>query len=192
MATKNTCNGCTECCVAFPLLPQQGWWPEGKPAHTPCRFLACDGCSIHDHARPSVCIDYECGWITHGLPASFRPKESKVIISYCTLKSVFQRATFGAQSDTYLDMDDPVCTFTETAQRALVKLDAHKLRWHLGKNLTMPRWVGVVPYGIDNLTKGSTTNADHIRLYPDADLLVLFREEGYYAAEVYMWWKNSL
>jgi hypothetical protein len=54
------CGGCKECCIAFPLLPNEEYWPEGKPAYKPCRFLCESGCSIHEMPRPKVCTSFRC------------------------------------------------------------------------------------------------------------------------------------
>jgi hypothetical protein len=68
IAADRHCGPCTACCVAYPLLPQPDFWPEGKPAYTPCKFLCGQGCSIHDQPRPSVCTDFACAYLRGFVP----------------------------------------------------------------------------------------------------------------------------
>jgi hypothetical protein len=70
------CAGCTFCCtiLAVPELK--------KPPWTPCVHCTGTGCSIHDApAMPSACKDFECGYLTSGLPERFRPDRCHIMIT---------------------------------------------------------------------------------------------------------------
>jgi hypothetical protein len=183
---KNTCNGCTACCVAFPLLPNPGWWPAGKPAYQPCPFRkdhggGCGSCGIHDQPRPTVCTAYECAYIGLGLPERYWPKRSQVIITQTTLKAVLQ----DVPGLTDLDPEDLCVSLTEAAPRALLALDAAALRWHLAKHIQLPDWFTANPYGFDQLHGEGEYN-----LRRRGGIIVPWRTKDgpAYAEELYEWW----
>jgi hypothetical protein len=65
---ERSCGDCRACCVAFPFLPEEGCWPEGKGAHEPCRFVCAGGCRIHEEPRPSSCTDFVCAYLAGMFP----------------------------------------------------------------------------------------------------------------------------
>jgi hypothetical protein len=179
---KNTCNGCVECCVGFPLAPNPNFWPEGKRAQERCRFLKCDGCSIHDQPRPCVCTGFECVYIIRQLPPAYWPKTCKVVISTCPMKVFFQTDGFCHG----LDMTEICLLLTETAPRALVALDANKLRYYLSKkNMPMPRHCCVAAYDFDC---HDPTGTMKIRTFLDDAIYVGWKDSPDYAEEVKAWW----
>jgi len=76
MDNTNVCGECKQCCITFALHPRPPFWHELKLAHTPCRHLCDQGCSIHNQERPAVCIGYTCAYTYEEykpLPPQWRP-----------------------------------------------------------------------------------------------------------------------
>ena len=88
LVTTRTCGPCSACCVSYPLLPIEEFWPDGKPAHAPCKFLCESRCGIHDRARPPVCTEYECAYIKGVVPQ--RPSECGVLFTCTRVQLLFQ------------------------------------------------------------------------------------------------------
>jgi hypothetical protein len=86
-ASTRTCGPCRECCIAYPLLPNMNYWPEGKKAYVPCSHLCEGGCGIYHHQdRPYVCVDFMCLWLESGLgDERWRPDRCGVIVTPCRL-----------------------------------------------------------------------------------------------------------
>ena len=199
---ENSCNGCTECCVAFPLLPEPGWWEEQKPAHQPCRFLHCNGCGIHDQPRPAICTEFQCGYILLDLPEAYYPRNCKVIMMLTNLKNVLQHDGWVEQFQVHTD--EGHVSFVEAAPRALLALEAQKIRYHLAKRLIAPRWFSVVPYDVDlhdradcairGFPAGNLLDVcddPSISVAPQPGLMVAWKDSKEYAEEVRRWWMKS-
>ena len=76
---KRTCGGCTACCKGWLTTNVLG---EDLSPDKPCRFLACDGCSIHEDRPEDPCRAYSCEWLNNTeIPEWMRPKESNVILT---------------------------------------------------------------------------------------------------------------
>lgn len=71
---KNTCGGCTFCCLAMAVTeldkPKDRWCPHAKKGV---------GCGIYP-SRPQSCQDFECLWLQTDWPdESMRPDRAKVM-----------------------------------------------------------------------------------------------------------------
>jgi hypothetical protein len=148
----NTCNGCTECCVGFPLLPNPDFWPEGKRAMEPCRFKTETGCGIHDQPRPKVCTDFLCCYLDWEMPEAYWPKATKVIPVATDLLNL---NGLGALDDNALAAglaeEDPVLWLLETEPRAALRLDPARLSYYLRKRVGNldEWWWAVSPCGTE-------------------------------------------
>ena len=70
------CNGCTACCTW--LNGDAYGWEFG--AGKSCRFLDCNGCSIHK-VRPKTCEKYFCAWAQELIDEDYRPDKCGFLIS---------------------------------------------------------------------------------------------------------------
>jgi hypothetical protein len=70
------CNGCTVCCTW--LYGDSYGWEFG--AGKSCKFLDCDGCSVHK-VRPKSCENYFCAWAQELIDDEFRPDQCGFLIS---------------------------------------------------------------------------------------------------------------
>ena len=184
---ENTCNGCVECCVGFPLRPEADFWPEGKKAHEPCRFLKCDGCGIHDQPRPNICTDYVCEYIALNMPDDYYPKNCKVIISLQSArKNLFFQAD-DAKNLPGVDLNENCILLVETAQRALLNLESRRIRYYIGKKIDVPRLCCVLPYGIDHMYGGEGLHCRGSR----EGIFVAWKDTPDYAHEVKAWWTRN-
>lgn len=179
---KNNCNGCTECCTAFPLLPNPDFWPEGKKAHEPCRFLKCHGCGIHDRPRPSVCTDFTCGYLECDLPPEFWPKTCKVIVVRSYLKHFFGTEPWNCFADLE-DENAPALVLVETEPRVFLAVDARRLRYWISKKVRLAPGVFtcLTPYGVHN-------ERHKTRRWYEENVMVHWTGSPDYAEEVYAWW----
>jgi hypothetical protein len=130
LTEHRACGPCRECCVAFLLSPNPEYWPEGKPAHAPCRFLDCDGCSIHDQPRPNVRTKYQCAYLYGDVP--WRPDQVGVIFNLNFLWRLFQGELETLQAAGAVPGDwqgDAVAIrIFEARPRAVLALEPHKVR----------------------------------------------------------------
>jgi hypothetical protein len=82
MARK--CKACAECCTAMEIKTL------GKPAGEPCphdRGRGSRRCSLYgDPSRPAECETFSCAWRENALPASMRPDDSGVVVSFQNTK----------------------------------------------------------------------------------------------------------
>jgi hypothetical protein len=140
LVTRRTCGPCTACCVTYPLLPEEGFWPEGKPAYTPCKFLCKNGCSIHDRPRPPVCTDYHCAYINEVVP--HRPSECGVLFTRKEVHNLFE-------GDPPLPFPPHGCGIhvVETCPGAVLQLSSRQVRYWFRRTLWFVACVQ--PYGID-------------------------------------------
>ena len=66
-AQGKTCGACMMCCIVLEIEELN------KPAGPACPNCVNPGCAIYA-ARPQVCRDFECEWLTsRTLPQNFRP-----------------------------------------------------------------------------------------------------------------------
>jgi hypothetical protein len=177
-ATRRTCGGCTACCVAYPLVPAEGYWPDGKPAYTPCRYLCADGCGIHDRPRPPLCTDFACGYLLGTVPQ--RPSECGVLFSVATLYTLLL-----GQVPPGLDGQDPGLQLVEARPGAVLGLEARRVRyWH---RRVPARLAVVMPYGVD------VHGPVKVRYHPAGGVAVYW-EDGPgpgYADRVIDWWGRN-
>lgn len=187
------CGECTACCVNFPLLPEPHFWPEGKRACEPCRFLG-KGCTIHDQPRPKVCTDFKCSWLRGLLGSSaadWRPDKSGLLITLGALDDLLQGYFSQAQMDGKLPPhwsdDDPGWGIVETRPEALVNTDRHSLAYRLDKAKFACRMVVVIPYGRDPIydeRKG-------MRQSSSSSFAVWWSDTPDYADKLIEWWEGA-
>jgi hypothetical protein len=189
-ASTLECGGCKECCIAFPLLPNEEFWPEGKPAHKPCRFLCESGCGIHEMPRPNVCTDFRCLYADGLLgsdPSQWRPDNCGVIFHTCSLHVLFQGDLAQFQSPGVLPPhwrdDDTGIGMVETRPNALISLDVSKVRYRLGK--LNWRIAVVTPHGFDI----HVTEQRCIRIFREERIAVWWNTDPSYADQVLRWWR---
>jgi hypothetical protein len=198
------CGDCQECCVAFPLLAEEGFWPQ-KPAHQPCRFLCAQGCSIHAQPRPKVCTQFQCcyaaGWL--GDAPRWRPDKAGVIVYAPKLEVLFpgpwQR--WQAHFPVHWKGTDGGIGILECRPGALLQLEADKVRYWLNKfRQPWHRLIVVLPYGIDPLGIIAAAKAGrdaaagavalNLRLRKSADIAVWWSDDRSYADAIVHWWEG--
>src|SRR5436189_235739 len=139
MATRE-CGECRECCIAFPLLADEQYWPEGKPAHQPCKHLCASGCAIHNQPRPEVCTEYRCDYLKGYIP--YRPNECGVIMSGTQYEQEVARQNG-------FNIGFGIALF-ETRLEAVLQLESSKIRYYLRKNKRHYDYASVMPYTVDS------------------------------------------
>lgn len=70
----HVCGGCRACCWQFPL--------GSKPARQWCKHVTPTGCGCHDDTRPTVCSEYQCGWLLSRWSSIWRPDRCGVIVTF--------------------------------------------------------------------------------------------------------------
>jgi len=177
-ANLRQCGECQACCSWFPLLPNPDFWPEGKPAQQPCRYLCAKGCSIHDQPRPEVCTGFKCAYLTDDIP--WRPDQIGVIFS--AVPDNFFRMV--KHPECFPSSDGGVM-LVEGHSNAIVQLEAAKVRYYLGKRSIRLQYLLVLPYGTD------IHNHKHGRLRTWPGLLVLCDGSSTYAEQLNDWWQRN-
>ena len=172
---KRTCGPCTACCVAYPLLPNEEFWPDGKRAYAPCKFLCDKGCSIHDQPRPSVCTGYECAYLQGIVPQ--RPSECGVIFNPTTANIFFQGNPLPQ-----FPPDKYCIHMVETAPEAVLQLSSKQVRYWFRR---IP-WgmAGIQPYGVDPFQYP-------FRYRYWRDVAVFWKDDPDYATKVIDWWLTN-
>jgi hypothetical protein len=178
--TTRTCGECQACCSYFPLLPNPGFWPEGKPAQEPCRYLCSKGCSIHDEPRPDVCTGFRCAYLMGNVP--WRPDEVGVI--FCGVPKEFA-TQLQLSAKCFPDPDDGIM-LVEGRPNAMLDLDSAKVRYYLGKNWKWWKYILVLPHGPDIHNHHGN---GRIRMFPG--LLVFWDESPAYAEQLHEWWQRT-
>src|SRR5262249_5098255 len=134
------------------------------------------------------------------LPERYYPQTAKVIIMLAPLKNVLQYD--GWVKELGIHTDESHIALVECAPRAVLALEAQKLRYYVARNLVVSSWWSVVPYDVALLAKD---RAPSFRAYPGLDqladcddpsmsvapqpgLIVARNESKDYAAEVKKWW----
>jgi hypothetical protein len=184
----NECGECRECCITFPLLPNKDFWPEGKVAYKPCRFLCESGCSIHDKPRPKVCTDFRCMYgdrILGNDPSIWRPDKCGVMFYEASLLALLRGLLDVGRLPWHWQNDDSGIGIVETRPEALVRLDPSKIRYHLQK--IDWRLAVVFPYGFDVLAAEDKP----IRIYDDLRIAVWWKADPDYADRVCEWWTQD-
>lgn len=190
----NRCGECTECCVAFPFLPEKGWWDDGKKAGAPCRFLK-TGCTIHDQPRPTLCTSYRCEWLNGGFGSyaeEWRPDRCGIIVSAQDTATLFltddglrQCGYRGAEMGIHIQ---------ECRPRALISLDRHRLYYRLCKTIKARfhrelEFVMVNPCGCDVLFSDSARfRIQDYRIAQGFGVAWTTDEQRRYAEELHQWW----
>ncbi|MFL5243457.1 MAG: hypothetical protein ACJ8FY_15230 [Gemmataceae bacterium] len=177
---ENTCDGCRECCIAYPLHKNPEYWPEGKKAHEPSRFLNCDGCGIHNQPRPAVCTDFACSYITRNMPLLYRPDKCKVIITQSAAQTFFQGSEYKYGIDRY----EGCFLLAETEPRALLDLESAKIKYYAAKKRA-PKYTCFIPYGVDFFYGHKEIR---IREAITGDVFVMWADSPDYAEEIISWW----
>ena len=173
--------------IAYPLLPNEGFWPEGKKAAKPCRFLCDKGCSIHDEPRPSVCTNFTCEYINGIVPQ--RPDQNGVIFATSYVSNALQGSLLDCQVQqlvpAHWEDDDLAISITEALPEAIFRLDPQKVRWWYRKHPW--RLFVVIPYGFDMFEY----DCKSIRIRTP-DLSVWFADTPTYADRVISWWNGAI
>jgi hypothetical protein len=186
--SRNDCGDCRECCIAYPLLPDERYWPDGKRAGTPCKFLG-NGCAIHDQPRPSVCTDFKCSYLKGVVPE--RPDQNGVIFACQPLDSVcqgqFERwQTNGWFPDSW-GKEDLVVSCVECRPKALLALEPGKLCGWFRK---LPwRLFVVTSHGLDLLDALHSEKA-RLRYHAGDTIAVWWCDTPDYAEEILRWWRG--
>src|SRR5579859_1064739 len=130
------CGECTACCVHFPLMPEADFWPAGKPAGQPCKFLGKGGCTIHGQPRPKVCGDFICEWragILGASAADWRPDRCGLILHQAGLDVLLQGnlATMREQRfiPAHWQPEDLSLGIVETRPKALLETDRFRIQY---------------------------------------------------------------
>jgi hypothetical protein len=172
---KRTCGPCTACCVSYPLAPNEEFWPDGKRAYAPCKFLCDKGCSIHDRPRPSVCTDYECAYIKGIVP--HRPSECGVIFNCLGVDALFQH-----DPPPQFPPDECGLHVVETTPEAVLRLSSRQVRYWFRR---IPWRVAVVqPYGEDVHQRPLQSRCHR-------DVAVFWKDDPAYADKVIHWWLTN-
>lgn len=181
-----TCGECSECCIAYPLLPNEQYWPEGKQAHVPCKHLCEGGCGIYQD-RPAVCAGFACGYLNGCVPQ--RPDENGVILWTQDLWHAFRCGLAemqfqGRVPDAWRE-DDLVIAAAECRPGALLALDPQRIRWWYKREEW--RAMVAVPYGFDLLNSKSGA----LRYYPGETIAVWWEGSPDYAERLIKWWHGA-
>ena len=172
---NRTCGPCKACCVCYPLSPNEEFWPDGKRAYEPCKFLCESGCGIHDRPRPPVCTDYKCEYIEGVVP--HRPSECGVIFSCIRVHDLFL-----GQPPLQFPPDDCGIQVVETCPEAVLRLSSRQVRYWFRR---IPWCVTfVLPYGEDLFQHA-------YRLRCDRDVAVPWKDDPAYADKVIAWWLRN-
>jgi hypothetical protein len=130
-----SCDGCTACCEGW--LSAEALGKSFFPGQ-PCHWKGTKGCTVYE-ARPSVCSNFKCAWITnHFLPEWFKPTESNVIAVWRRWKEE-DACTPENRGGVYLcvtECGEPISSNAMTwinnyvTAKALNVRYQHKGRWH--------------------------------------------------------------
>ena len=172
---NRTCGPCKACCVCYPLSPNEEFWPDGKRAYEPCKFLCESGCGIHDRPRPPVCTDYECAYIKGIVP--HRPSECGVIVSCIRVHDLFL-----GQPPLQFPPDEIGIQVVETCPEAVLRLSSRRVRYWLRR---IPWCVAFVqPYGVD-------VHRRPFCFRYNRDVAVAWEDDPAYADKVIEWWLTN-
>jgi|GEM_PF-2184873 len=185
---ERSCGECTACCTAYPILASEDFFPEAKPAATPCKHLCATGCSIYDQ-RPPICKDFQCDYLdgTLGKDAEeWRPDRCGVILlSQQRLGKLFQ-----GDVPEGLDPNSTGQSIAEVWPRSLIALDYEKLRYRLKKATNCDRAFTVIyPYGFDMFNSHSELSSAMYRVRR-LGVWWMTEEEKRYSREVATWWNH--
>ena len=168
---QNQCGDCQECCIAFHLGPEASFWEEMKRPTEPCRYLSPHGCTIHDQRRPKYCEEFKCLYLEAHLKENWRPNKSKIIIRV---------SPFGMLTET-LGVGGCEVELVECEEKALLKLDASKVRYEISKGKVDGGLVLVIPYGC-------SIPIGQVRVYDN--FCVYWHDNTDYAAKLWNWWNG--
>ena len=173
-----SCGECRACCVAFPFLPEEGFWPEGKRAHEPCRFICASGCRIHEEPRPSGCTDFVCAYLAGNF--AVRPDQCGVIfhdrsVAFC--REIENRLGLQVESD-----GRPAMLY-EMRAGAILEMDRESVR--AGFEKMKSPYLLAVPFGLDTMYGGQIRGA---RSDLQRTIVCLVSDRPAYADRVIDWW----
>jgi hypothetical protein len=172
---NRTCGLCKACCVCYLLSPDEEFWPDGKRAYEPCKFVCEKGCGIHDQPRPHVCTDYECAYIKGFVP--HRPSGCGVIFTWTPVYALFQ-----GETPERFPADGCGIQVVETCPEAVLRLSSRRVRYWLRR---IPWCVALVqPYGVDVHQRPLCCRCHR-------DVAVPWKDDPAYADKVIEWWLTN-
>ena len=172
---NRTCGLCKACCVCYLLSPDEEFWPDGKRAYEPCKFLCESGCGIHDRPRPPVCTDYKCEYIEGVVP--HRPSECGVIFNCVRVHDLFL-----GQPPLQFPPDDCGIQVVETCPEAVLRLSSRQVRY----------WFRRIPWCVAFVqTYGVDVHELPLRVRYDRDVAVPWKDDPAYAIKVIHWWRTN-
>lgn len=84
----SSCGDCSFCCVGLDIVDEPYVEEFGfKPAGTPCSKLVDGKCGVYS-SRPSVCRNFNCGFIEVGADPSWRPTSSGIFFSHQKISAI--------------------------------------------------------------------------------------------------------
>lgn len=151
---EQSCGECNACCVAFPLLPNEKWWPEGKKASEPCRHLkdgGCGNCGIYKD-RPKVCSAFQCSYLEGRFGADLSMRPDKLGLMFyrpdlnVTAGSIIDDLKDMGYLKKWAELDDLSSVCVELRPNVLMEVDIKVIEKGVGKYIYPTMFV---PYGMD-------------------------------------------